>query len=112
MVARLRDRYVQARQLVSPGAQGGHLEWILGPLRNTRSDGKAFEMELAQLVVLWLEDLTVELHTSLPAESEAPEDADANTSLRQRQLMVASLEAATRDFATAFLASPPAAVPA
>jgi hypothetical protein len=76
---------------------GGHLDWILGPLRNPGSDGAAFETELAELVVLWLEDLVVELN------AEPPQAALAGATLRQRKLAAAGLHAATREFAAAFL---------
>ena len=96
MVARLRARYGEARGLVAPAEGSAHLEWILGPLRNVQPDRATFQTELAELVVLWLEDLAGELN----AESAAPEAGP------QRQRAAASLQAATREFAAAFLGAP------
>ena len=84
---------------MSPVEGGAHLEWILGPLRNHGSDGAAFETELAELVVLWLEDLAVELKAE-PASSPA-----ADAARLERQTAAAGLQAATREFAAAFLDS-------
>lgn len=94
-MARLRARYGEARALVSPAEGEAHLEWILGPHRGVRQDRSAFQTELAELVVLWLEDLAVELN----AASATPAAG------AQRQLAALSLQAATRDFAQAFLGS-------
>ena len=97
IVARLRARYDEARELVSQPEGSAHLEWVLGPLRNRDDDGAAFETDLAELVVLWLEDLAAELNAELPPE------ARAGAPIRQRQLAAAGLQAATREFAAAFL---------
>jgi hypothetical protein len=78
---------------VAPAEGSAHLEWILGPRRNVLHDRAKFQTELAELVVLWLEDLAVELN----AASATPAAG------ARRRLAAQSLQAATRDFAAAFL---------
>ncbi len=81
---------------MSPPEGSAHLEWILGPLRNRDGDASAFETDLAELVVLWLEDLAAELHA-------VPPEAPGGDTLHRRQVAAAGLQAATREFAAAFL---------
>lgn len=83
---------------MSAGDGEGHLDWILGSLRNRNNDAAAFDTELAELVVLWLEDLAAELN--------AAPGALAGATVAERQLAAAELQAATRAFAAAVLGAP------
>ncbi len=106
VVARLRERYGAARDLIPseppPYAPSfGHLEWILGSQRNLDDDGAALGTNLSRLVVLWLEDLVLELdNPAFPdlTGSDAGTDPTAG-----RQAAALGLRAASREFAETFL---------
>jgi hypothetical protein len=103
IVVRLRERYAEARELVSlePAWEPSHahLEWILGPRRNRELDFVPLGREISELVVLWLEDLALELE----AEPGAGPEWDAGT----RQSVAQTLRSATRDFAGTLLGAGP-----
>lgn len=105
IVDRLRQRYNQAREHVAPAEPHGHLDWILGPHRNPDRDQARFEIGLAELVVLWLQDLAQALDAPAPTDTMpgAPSDCAA---AGPRQAAVHELRAATREFAVAYLVSP------
>jgi hypothetical protein len=108
IVDRLRERYSQARELVPPAEPHSHLEWILGPLRNRNRDEAQFEIGLAELVVLWLQDLAMELDAPAPSQPEAGAVPSECSAAGPRQAAVHGLRAATREFAVAFLVRPEA----
>ena len=115
IVARLRERYSEARGLVPwepplDSESFSHLEWILGEQRNTRHDETALRTEVSELVVLWLQDLARELddRASVP---EAPGSGGAGATAAVRHAAADGLRTATRDFADAFLSSELARVP-
>jgi DNA-directed RNA polymerase subunit RPC12/RpoP len=106
IVDRLRQRYSQARDIVSPAEPHAHLEWILGPLRNRERDEAGFEVGLAELVVLWLQDFAMELDLPTPAQPDAGAVPSEGSAAGPRQAAVHGLRAATREFAVAFLECP------
>ncbi len=108
VVARLRERYSTARDLIPseppPYAQSfGHLEWILGNQRNPDDDGAALGTDVSRLVVLWLEDLVLELDN--PALPDLTGSGGGAASSAGRQAAATGLRTASRDFAEAFLSS-------
>lgn len=106
VVARLRERYGAARDLIPseppPYAQSfGHLEWILGSQRNPDDDGAALGPEVSQLVVLWLEDLVLELDN--PPFAGLVDSGGGPASTAGRRAAATGLRTASHDFAEAFL---------
>jgi hypothetical protein len=110
LVEKLREQYAEARELV-PSARGpvsshSNLEWILGPRRNPELDGSELDGAVSELVVLWLEDLALELEapewprSSSDAGGRMMTIADADA----RQSVAQTLRTATRDFAATLLA--------
>lgn len=109
VVARLRARYGEARELVAGeqpyAASYGHLEWILGTRRNLDQDESAFAIGVSELVVLWLQDLALELDGPGLPPSARDAGESATSAAGSRQAAAQSLRAATHDFAEAFLSS-------
>ena len=97
VVQRLRGRYAEAQEWIIPGVSPSphsQLEWILG-VRSSRRDDAALETSLCELVVLWLEDLALEL--------EHRDAAKPVVAAPGRLVAAEELRVATRDFAEAFL---------
>jgi uncharacterized Zn finger protein (UPF0148 family) len=103
-VSELSDRYAQARELVSPTEAHTNLEWIIGVRRNLAWDGAAFDREIAQLAVLWLQDLARELDGGAsPNLARATDESDWETD--PRRAAARRLRLATRDFAAVMFAA-------
>ncbi len=97
VVQRLRGRYAEAQEWIIPGVSASphsHLEWILG-VRSSHRDDAALETSVCELVVLWLEDLALEL--------EHRDVAKPVVGAQGRLVAAEELRVATRDFAEAFL---------
>ena len=107
VVARLRQRYGEAREFVLTGpldAQAHeHLEWILGKRGNPERGGTALGTEVSELVVLWLQDLVRELDDQAFVPGAPGSDGDAASTAGVRQGAADGLRTATRDFAEEFL---------
>ena len=107
VVARLREQYRHACGFLAsePAADSpsfAHLEWILGSQRNPDEDGAALGAEVSQLVVLWLEDLVLELdNRTFP--DPASSDGDIGSNGNSRKAAAEGLRTAARTFAEAFL---------
>ncbi len=97
VVARLRQRYGEARGASTPGESdpehSAHLEWILGAQRDLLRDEATFDPRVSELVVLWLQDFAQQLDDR---QDVAPAEDDRHETARD-------LRAATTDFAEAFL---------
>ncbi len=102
-VARLRERYGEAHGLVSREQPHAHLEWILGKRRDLDRDDAALETSVSELVVLWLQDLAVELDSGVAPRIAADTDESPLASSASRQDVAERLRIATREFASAFL---------
>jgi hypothetical protein len=107
VVARLRARYSEARHLVMPAEphspSHANLDWILGARRGPDQDYARFDERFSELIVLWLEDLVLELDGPLlaPYSPEVvPGELPAGVS---RESAALGLRLAARDFAHAFL---------
>ena len=101
IVARLRQRYGEARGVSAPDEtdpqHSAHLEWILGAQRNLVRDEAAFDPRVSELVVLWLQDFA---HRLDDRQDVAPAEDSRHETARD-------LRAATTDFAEAFLSPRP-----
>lgn len=101
-LVKLRDRYVEARELGSSSEEHANLEWILGAHRNPTQDPLGFETNTIEVVALWLEDLAADLERRLPMP---PAPAPRETALAAddaRQAMAQKLRDATERFLIAF----------
>jgi len=102
VVQRLRGRYADAQEWIVRGASSSphsHLDWILGVRRGAHRDDAVLETSVCELVVLWLEDLALELeHPDL-----AKPRGRSAVGPQGRLVAAEELRVATRDFAEAFL---------
>ncbi len=105
-LARLRVRYGEARELVSPAEPSANLEWILGARRSPRQDEVDLDNGMIDLVALWLQDLAVEVDSPLPAQLVGEVDESVLSAYQARQSLAQSLRAATEGFVVAFRRSP------
>jgi hypothetical protein len=103
VVARLRQQYGEARALVSRVQPYAHLEWILGMHRDLERDDAAFETGVSELIVLWLQDLAVELDSGVAPQDSAGSEGGGIAPSSSRQAVAESLRNAAREFAAAFL---------
>ncbi|HEY2797420.1 MAG TPA: hypothetical protein VGK26_05985 [Thermoanaerobaculia bacterium] len=79
-----------------------NLEWILGEQRNFDRDESRLDSGVAELVVLWMQDLATELaDSSVPARPGAADD-DVAPMQRSRLAMAQGLRFAAQEFAVAF----------
>jgi len=93
------DLCAEARELVSPTEAHANLEWIIGARRNLAWDGVAFDRDMAQLALLWLQDLARELDgEASPALAPVLDEAGEWTA-DPRRAAARRLRMATRDFA-------------
>jgi hypothetical protein len=110
VIARLRARYGEARELVAtqnPDAESyGHLEWILGTRRDLGRDDSGLAAGVSELVVLWLQDLASQLDSQGLPPSVRDDGESATTAAESRRAVARSLRVATHDFAEAFLSLP------
>ena len=108
IVVRLRERYSEAREIVSAhelySEHHGNLEWILGVSRNRDQDEATWNSGVAELVVLWLEDFLLELDGPVFASSHSGSAVTLASSEDARRRAAEELRGATREFAEAFLA--------
>lgn len=98
-VSRLSDSYAEARELVSPTEAHTNLEWIIGARRNLAWDGAAFDQEIAQLAVLWLQDLARELDGGGSPHPSPVTDESEDWEIDPRRAAARRLRLATRHFA-------------
>jgi hypothetical protein len=101
-LARLRDSYSEARDLVSDTHPYANLEWILGEKRN-RGDGPGdMDNKMVAVVTLWLEDLALEVERRLPPRPANRLDHGVQAAYRVRHSVATRLRLATEGFARAF----------
>ena len=101
VLARLRERYAEVRAMASAEEPHANLDWLIGSSPRPGFVPGSMDVERAQVVLLWLQDLTREL------EDEAPPMAGAAARGPDRQGAARGLRTATKDFAEAFLPPPP-----
>jgi hypothetical protein len=104
--ARLRERYAEARKLVSPNEPYANLEWILGARRNVTQDPPGLEAKTIELAALWLQDLAVEVDQRWPAPKIGDFDGHVLSSHQTGKLAAERLRDATVRFLLAFGTSP------
>jgi hypothetical protein len=105
-IVRLRQRYHEARALVSteesdPGHRG-QLDWVLGVGGDDARSAAPLDARSSELVVLWLEDLIRHLEELAVVEGETRLAAEPDAAASPRHLAARGLHAATREFAEAF----------
>ena len=95
---RLKARYGEARELLSPSGECMNLDWILGAM--TSSDGRSEDLNLKMmsLLSLWLEDLAVELERGTSKELSGAMSESAAAAHRACESVAASLRQATTAF--------------
>lgn len=103
----LRDRYVEARNLVSSREPYRNLDWILGARRNPTQDPLALQPKTIELVALWLQDLVAQLDTRAPEPPAGESEAATLTRNATRRAVAQKLRDATKRFLTAFHRSIP-----
>jgi hypothetical protein len=107
IVGRLRERYSEAREIVSAREPDvdhhGNLDWILGVRRDRGQDDATWDSRVAELVVLWLEDFLLELDGLAFAPFRSDPVATPASSEDSRRSVARALRNATREFAEAFL---------
>ncbi|MGH9316840.1 MAG: hypothetical protein ACRD1P_07020 [Thermoanaerobaculia bacterium] len=101
-LARLRQRYGEARALVSPAEPYANLEWILGARRDPGQDEADLSNNMIDLVALWLQDLAVEVDSRVSRQLTGATDESMLSVDRARQSLAQSLRAATEGFVVAF----------
>jgi len=100
-LARLKQRYRQARELVSPAEPHANLEWVLGAERNPGHEAD-LNNNMIELVGLWLQDLAAEVDSRVSRQVTGAVDESLPSLDQARQSMAQSLRAATEGFLVAF----------
>jgi len=95
---RLKARYGEARELMSPSGECSNLDWILGAMTSPELRSEDLNRKMMTLLSLWLEDLAVELErgTANAGSGEITESAAA--ALRACETVATSLRHATTAF--------------
>jgi hypothetical protein len=101
-LVKLRECYLQARELGSTFEPHANLEWILGARRSPTQDPLAFETSTIAVVALWLQDLAIELDRRAPASTMVERQDEALSAHEARRAMAQTLREATERFLTAF----------
>jgi hypothetical protein len=103
-LARLKEIYGEAQDLVSREQAYANLEWILGA-KGDRLRVTDWDDRMIEVVTLWTQDLASELERTLTAPPETPADDGLQRFYRARQSVATRLRAATEGFAIAFRCS-------
>lgn len=98
----LRERYAEARDLVSPDEPYANLDWILGARRNITHDPPRLGTKTVELAALWLQDLAVEVDRRSPPPPAGDFDGSALLSHQAGKLAAQRLRDATVRFLLAF----------
>ncbi len=103
VLARLRKRYDEAREMASPDESHANLDWLIGSSERPGFVPAEIDVDMAQVALLWLQDLARELDgAAIPTAVPAAEEQDREGAAR-------GLRTATDDFAEAFLPTPDSA---
>lgn len=101
VLARLRKRYDEVREMASPQEHHSNLDWLIGSSERPGFEPADIDVGMAQVALLWLQDLARELDgEALPTVGSVAGGQDRRGGAR-------GLRTATRDFAQAFLTPPP-----
>jgi hypothetical protein len=95
---RLRARYGEARELMSPSGDCVNLEWILGAMTDSDERSEDLNRKMMILLSLWLEDLAVELERGTAKGLTEPMSESAAAAHRACETVAASLRQATTAF--------------
>jgi hypothetical protein len=105
VLAQLRDRYREARKLVSSTRPYANLEWVLAAMRNPDQTASYWADRTVELVALWLEDLAAEIDRLFPQEVTGEIAEGALSAYRARRSLAQGLRDATGGFVAAYLHS-------
>ena len=101
-LARLRELWGEARDLVSTDQAFTNLEWILGVKRNPGPVPVDLDDRTIEVITLWLRDLALEIDRRLPLRPADGLDEGLQSVDRKRHSMAARLRVATEGFVMAF----------
>jgi hypothetical protein len=101
-LARLRERYGEARDLVSGTQPYANLDWILGSKRNRSHGPSDLGNRTIEVVTLWLQDLALEVDRQLPPRPTDRLDQSLQSAYRTRHSLATRLRVATEGFVMAF----------
>jgi len=102
VLARLRERYEEARDLVSGTQPCANLDWILGAKRNPNHGPADLDSRTIEVVTLWLHDLAIEVDRQLPPGPTDSLDQSPQSAYRTRHSLATRLRLATEGFVMAF----------
>ena len=102
VLAQLRDRYREARKLVSSTKTCANLEWVLAAMRNPDQTGSFWADRTVEMVALWLESLAVEIDRLFPQEVTGEIAEGALSAYRAHRTLVHDLRDATEGFVAAY----------
>jgi hypothetical protein len=95
---RLKARYGEARELLSPSGDCVNLDWILGALTSSDPRSEELNRKMMTLLPLWLEDLAVELERGTAKGRSGALSEAAAAAHRACESVAASLRQATTAF--------------
>lgn len=98
----LRDRYREARTLIPSRKPYANLESILETMMDSDQTASYWADRTLELLVLWLEDLSVEIDRHFPQEMTGEIGDRELSAYRTRRSMAQGLRDATETFAAAF----------
>jgi hypothetical protein len=101
-LGRLRDRYREARKLVSSRKPYANLEWVLAAMKNTDRTASYWADRTIELVALWLEDLSAEIDRLFPQEVTGEIGEGVLSAYRAHRALAQGLRDATKGFVGAF----------
>jgi hypothetical protein len=102
VLAQLRDRYREARKLVSSTKPYANLEWVLAAMRNPDQTASYWADRTIELVALWLEDLAADIDRPFPQEVTGEIGESVLSAYRARRSLAQGLRDATGGFVAAF----------
>jgi hypothetical protein len=97
VLVRLRERYDEVRRMVSLEEPHSNLDWLIGSSDRPDFEPADIDADMAQVAVLWLQDVAREL------DGEALPTVGAIAGGHDRPGAARGLRTATEDFAEAFL---------
>jgi hypothetical protein len=102
VLGRLRDRYLEARNLVSSRRSYTNLEWVLAAMRNPDRTASYWADRTIDLVAVWLEDLAADIERLFPQEVTGEIAEGALSAYRAHRFLAKDLRDATEGFVLAF----------
>jgi hypothetical protein len=104
-LARLSDRYREARKHVSSAKAFANLDWVLAAMRNPDQTESFWADRTVELLAHCLEDLAAEVDRLFPQEMTGEIAESALTAYRARRSLAKGLQDATKSFVASHLHS-------